>query len=343
VLRGDGRGGFGAAERLVAGPSALGLAVGDLDADGDPDLVASTYGADTVAIFLNRGDGTFAPQESYYAGDAPGAVTIADLDGDGRNDLAIANDRIPGRVSLLFNTGPFPDRAPKAAPVVVSAVECTSPAGGEVRLDGSASSDPDSSPGTQDDIASFAWFENFGTPSQRLLAGTALASVTLPLGRHALTLKVTDHAGAIGTAAVTVQVVDTRPPTLTLRPNPSILWPPNHQMRPVEIAVDSADACGGTSWTLVSVASSEPDDAAGTGDGATKGDIAGAAIGTPDRVVSLRAERDDHGPGRTYTLVYQATDAAGNSAVARTTVRVPASGGAGNAELRNSQRRAPQR
>ena len=339
VLRGDGRGGFGAAVPLIAGPSALGLAVGDLDADGDPDLVASTYGADTVAIFLNRGDGSFTPQESYLAGDAPGAVAIADLDGDGRNDLAIANGLIPGRISLLYNTGPFADRAPLAVPRVAPSAECVSPSGGDVVLDGRASTDPDSSPGTADDIASFSWFEDFGMPAERPLADSALATVRLPLGRHALALRVVDRAGAIGTAGVTVQVVDTRPPTLTLRATPSVLWPPNHQMRPVEIAVDSADACGDASVTLISAASSEPDDAPGAGDGATTGDIADDALGTPDRIVSLRAERDDRGPGRTYTLVYRATDAAGNSAVARTTVQVPASRVAGSLALRNPHRR----
>ena len=339
VLRGNGRGGFGAAERLVAGPSALGLAVGDLDADGDPDLVASTYGADTVAIFLNRGDGSFAPQESYVAGDAPVAVAIADLDGDGRNDLAVVNELIPGRVSLLYNTGPFPDRAPVAVPHVAPSVECVSPSGGDAVLDGRASTDPDSTPGTADDIASFSWFEDFGTPAERLLADSALATVRLPLGSHALTLRVADRAGAIGAAAVAVRVVDTRPPTLTLRAIPSILWPPNHQMRPVEVAVESADACGDASAILVSVASSEADDAPGAGDGATLGDIADAGIGTPDRVVSLRAERDDRGPGRTYTLVYRVTDAAGNSADARTTVQVPSSRVAGSVALRNPRRR----
>jgi hypothetical protein len=339
VLRGDGRGGFEAPETLVAGPSALDLAVGDLDADGDPDLAASSPGADTVAIFLNRGDGRFAPQESYFADDAPGAVAIADLDGDGRNDLAVANELIPGRVSLLLNTGPYPDRAPAAVPRVAPAVECASPQGGEVVLDGRASTDADSAPGTEDDIASFSWFEDSGTPAERLLADSALASVTLPLGRHVLTLRVTDRAGSIGAAAVTVQVVDTRPPTLALHPDPLVLWPPNHQMRPVTISVESADACGATSVTLVSVLSSEPDDAPGAGDGATRGDIADAAVGTSDRIVNLRAERDDRGPGRTYTLVYRAVDASGNSAVARATVLVPASRVADGAALRSPHRR----
>jgi hypothetical protein len=341
VLQGDGHGGFAAPERLVAGASALGLAVGDLDADGRLDLVATTFEADTISILRNLGDGTFAPQETYFAGDAPDAVAIADLDGDGRNDLAVANDLIPGRVSLLFNTGPIPDRAPRPVPSAAAAVECTSPSGGEVLLDGRASTDPDSSPGTSDDIASFAWFESFGTPQERLLAGSALAAVTLPLGVHTLTLRVTDRAGASGTADLTVRVVDTRPPALSLRTSPPVLWPPNHQLRAIDIAAEATDACGGASVALVSVTSSEPDDAPGADDGSTVGDIAGADIGTADRAVSLRAERDGRGPGRTYTLLYRATDASGNSATTQATVLVPASRGAGDRPLTNPRRRGP--
>ncbi|MCP4594165.1 MAG: hypothetical protein GY842_25835 [bacterium] len=62
----------------------------------------------------------------------------------------------------------------------------------------------------------------------------------------------------------------------------------------------------------------EPADAAvhyapGRGDGATTNDIQNADLGTDDREVRLRAERTGDGPGRIYTLTYQATDHVGNS------------------------------
>jgi hypothetical protein len=71
----------------------------------------------------------------------------------------------------------------------------------------------------------------------------------------------------------------------------------------------------------VSVTSSVPDN--GLGDGDTAGDIAGAATGSDDRSFSVRAERAGNGPGRTYTVVYEATDASGNTAQATATVVVP--------------------
>jgi len=103
---------------------------------------------------------------------------------------------------------------PQAIVSVDPRVECDRSGGGLVALDGSGSTDPDSTPGTNDDIASFAWFENYGLSSQTSLGSGATLSVTLPLGAHAITLKVTDKSGESSTATTTVSVVDTTPPVL---------------------------------------------------------------------------------------------------------------------------------
>jgi hypothetical protein len=71
------------------------------------------------------------------------------------------------------------------------------------------------------------------------------------------------------------------------------------------------------------VASDEPDDAVGVGDGRTTNDVQGAEPGSPDFRLHLRAERDGAGDGRTYALAYTATDAAGNASSAGSTVAVP--------------------
>jgi hypothetical protein len=74
---------------------------------------------------------------------------------------------------------------------------------------------------------------------------------------------------------------------------------------------------------LVSVTSSEPDDAEGNNDGATSGDIQGATPGTADADLTLRAERDGRGSGRVYALTYGAVDRSGNATPAIATVTVP--------------------
>jgi hypothetical protein len=117
---------------------------------------------------------------------------------------------------------------------------------------------------------------------------------------------------------------------LQLIPDPAVLWPPNHEMVPVHIQVTAQDLCGPvTQIVLSSVVSSEPDDAAGFTDGATVDDIQGAGPGAFDTDLLLRAERDGQGPGRVYTLTYQATDGAGNTGSGVADVTVPHDQGQG--------------
>jgi hypothetical protein len=111
---------------------------------------------------------------------------------------------------------------------------------------------------------------------------------------------------------------------LSVLTDPSVLWPPNHDLVPVEARFVAQDACGaGVRVELVSVNSSEADDGAGTTDGATTADIQGASPGTADSSILLRAEREGKGPGRVYELHYRAIDAAGNSTSAVGVVTVP--------------------
>lgn len=213
---------------------------------------------------------------------------------------------------------------PKAEAGPDRQAECTSSEGGIVLLDGSASSDPNSTPGTNDDIVRFEWFKEFGSPSQVFLGTGVQLQVTFPIGTHGVTLRVTDQAGETDTDQVVITVLDTTPPNLTLAVSPAVLWPPNHRMVAAEVAWQVADLCDPSAAArLMTATSSEPDDMVGDGDGRTTGDIAGADIGTPDGEVLLRAERSGTGSGRVYELTYSAVDASGNSASAVTTVTVP--------------------
>jgi len=101
-------------------------------------------------------------------------------------------------------------------------------------------------------------------------------------------------------------------------------------MVPVHLAWRAIDRCDSRPGVvLVSVTSSEPDDAAGESDGRTAGDIVGADIGTPDPEVEVRAERAGDGLGRTYEFTYSATDASGNMSSGLAVVVVPHNLGVG--------------
>jgi FG-GAP-like repeat len=87
-----------------------GLAVGDLNGDGKPDIVVTNFGfSGTVSVLLNNGNGTFGAKADYAAGHYPKGVTLADLRGTGKDDIIVGdyyNDaETSGGVSVLLNNG----------------------------------------------------------------------------------------------------------------------------------------------------------------------------------------------------------------------------------------------
>lgn len=72
----------------------------------------------------------------------------------------------------------------------------------EITLDGSQSSDPDSTAGTNDDIVTFVWFDAGGAS----LGSGEVLPITLGLGMHDITLRVTDSAGATDEMTITIVI-----------------------------------------------------------------------------------------------------------------------------------------
>lgn len=82
-----------------------GIAAGDLDSDGKPDLVVSHYAGAAVMVFKNNstpGSISFATSVNYTTGTAPHYNIITDVDNDNKPEILIGN-RNSASVSILRN------------------------------------------------------------------------------------------------------------------------------------------------------------------------------------------------------------------------------------------------
>ena len=89
---------------------------GDLNGDGNLDIVVGATSGSSVAVLLGNGDGSFAAATTYASGANPFNVVVADFDHDSKLDIAVPNSS-GTTISILKGNGNGTFAAPTAITV----------------------------------------------------------------------------------------------------------------------------------------------------------------------------------------------------------------------------------
>lgn len=319
LLNGNGRGDALATEGLHVFQTRPGSGAECGEAEADPCIIAQQ-----IEHSHNSSDPGFSyefhPGANFGASfQEPEGLTFWDLDADGRapgltgqlhavlldNDVAATDaDEVFVKHYRLTDTD---TDAPVIRCPLDAVAECSSPSG-------VAATDPQ--------LSSFF----AGASATDVCTGDPTLGNNAPsffnLGATPVTFTATDDSGNASSCQAQVTIADSTMPEISVVLTPNTLSPPNHKLIRVTAAVSVKDRCdAAVSFQLVSITSDEPDNSLGDGDTAT--DVQDAEPGTPDISFLLRAERSARGNGRTYTVVYRASDGAGNVRDATAYVRVP--------------------
>src|ERR1039457_1365833 len=117
VLLNNGNGTFATAQNYKVDTGTTGVAVGDFNGDGIPDLVVVSATSKRLTVLRGNGNGTFtAGTQHFSAGSAPVRPAVAECNGDGQIDVAVVN-MSSNNVSVLLGNGNLTFRSPVKYPV----------------------------------------------------------------------------------------------------------------------------------------------------------------------------------------------------------------------------------
>ncbi|MGC1382687.1 MAG: VCBS repeat-containing protein [Candidatus Acidiferrales bacterium] len=108
LMLGNGDGTFGAPVPYMTSPTGtgggLGVAIGDVNNDGKPDLTASNYLPSNVGVLLNGGNNEFSDLYTVPVQNSPAGMALVDFDHDGNLDMVVTNF-LTNTATIRFGAG----------------------------------------------------------------------------------------------------------------------------------------------------------------------------------------------------------------------------------------------
>ncbi len=124
---------FGTMALFATGNDTRGLAIGDLDGDGKPDLTIVNRSDSTASVLLNTsatGNFSFKQRAIFPTAGSPMVVSINDMDGDGKPDLVEISPEISKMSILRFDTNP------PQVPAILTVTYMAGAAGSSINISG---------------------------------------------------------------------------------------------------------------------------------------------------------------------------------------------------------------
>jgi hypothetical protein len=108
---GNGNGTFQGQQTFATGSNPRAVTLGDVNGDGNLDIITANFSDNNASVLLGNGNGTFQNQATF-ATNRPYSVTLGDVNGDGRLDITTASYSFDNASVLLGNgNGTFQTQA----------------------------------------------------------------------------------------------------------------------------------------------------------------------------------------------------------------------------------------